>query len=280
MSDPNVNEQNMTPSDYQSATPQDSWTPPNLPDDMRSEDEEPIPEMSEVQTLTSIFFEPSRTFDSFRRKPRFLLALLIMIVVATGYLALYLQKVGYENIVRATMESSPQAEQMSQEQKEQNIKIQMHPAVKAIWYVSPTLVFILATIIGSLVYMAGVKLMGGNIGYFQSVSVWTYSWFPPVVISSLLNILLLFIKSPDSYDIVMGLNGLVQANPGFLVSVKKSPVLFTLLSSFDVFRFFGFILAAIGLRVVGKISAGFAWSIVLGFWVFLTAVSILLASLR
>lgn len=281
MSDPNVNDRNMTESDFQAnqSANESSWTPPPFPEGP-VEDEEPIPEISEVQSLTSIFYEPSRVFQSFRRKPRFVSALIIIILITTAYLALYMQRVGFENLVRATIENSRGAEQMSPEAKEQQVKIQTMPVVKAFWYVGLTLFFIIGSFIGGLIYMAGVKIMGGEIRYFQALSVWVYAWYPPILIATLLNFLLLYIKSPDSYDLVMGLNGLVQANLGFLVSMKSSPVLFTLLSSFDVFRFFGMFLAATGLRVIGKISSGLAWGIVIGFWALITAISLLFASMR
>jgi len=43
-------------------------------------------------------------------------------------------------------------------------------------------------------------------------------------------------------------------------------VLVSLLSQFDILRFYGLFLAAIGLRKVAKISSGSAWGIVLGFF--------------
>ena len=39
-----------------------------------------------------------------------------------------------------------------------------------------------------------------------------------------------------------------------------------LLGSFDLFTFYGLFLGALGLRKVGKLSSGAAWTIVLGLW--------------
>ena len=91
---------------------------------------------------------------------------------------------------------------------------------------------------------------------------------PPLVVSMILNIVLLFLKSPDGFDIVRASRrGLVQANLGILADLKASPVLGTFLSSIDVFAFFGLFLAALGLRIVGKMSSGSAWGIVLTIWI-------------
>jgi predicted Abi (CAAX) family protease len=84
----------------------------------------------------------------------------------------------------------------------------------------------------------------------------------------LLNIVLLFLKSPDDYDIVhASRRGLVQANLGLFVDAKASPVLATFLSSLDLFAFYGLFLAALGLRKVAKMSTGSAWGIVLTIWI-------------
>ncbi|HXL79637.1 MAG TPA: hypothetical protein VN951_02080, partial [Pyrinomonadaceae bacterium] len=88
------------------------------------------------------------------------------------------------------------------------------------------------------------------------------------VVSMILNIVLLFLKSPDDYDIVRASRrGLVQANLGLLIDMKAAPVLGTLLSSIDLFAFYGLFLAALGLKKVGKMSSGAAWGIVLTIWI-------------
>jgi len=59
---------------------------------------------------------------------------------------------------------------------------------------------------------------------------------------------------------------LVATNPAALMSTESSKVLIALLRQFDLLRFFGMFLAALGLRKVAKISSGQAWAVVLGLW--------------
>jgi hypothetical protein len=54
----------------------------------------------------------------------------------------------------------------------------------------------------------------------------------------------------------------------------SSPVLVAVLSQFDLLRFYGLFLAAIGLRKLGKISSGSAWGVVLGFYLIRTVLAI------
>ncbi len=224
--------------------------------------------MSTGQTLTSIFFEPSRVFESLRARPRFLAAALISTIALLAFTAVFYQRVGFERTVTEEIESSPRAEQMTPEQKEQAIRIQTSPVVKAIRYCAPILVVALIIAAGAGLYLLGSMLMGRQLRYKQALAVWTYSSMPPLVVSMILNIVLLFLKSPDDYDIVRASRrGLVQANLGLLIDLKAAPVLGTLLSSFDLFAFYGLFLAALGLKKIGKMSSGTAWGIVLTIWI-------------
>lgn len=95
----------------------------------------------------------------------------------------------------------------------------------------------------------------------------------------ILNIILVFIKDPESYDqVAASRTGLVQANLGILFSAKDSKMLHAVFSQFDVFAFYGLFLAALGLRIVGKISSGLAWTIVLAIFLVRIAFSVLGAS--
>ena len=224
--------------------------------------------MSTGQTLTGIFFEPGRVFESLRERPRFLVAGIICTIALLTFTTLFFQRVGFERMVTEAIESSPRAEQMTPEQKEQAIRIQTGPVVKAIYYASPIIVVALIIAVGAALYLLGSMLMGRQLRYRQALSVWTYSSMPPIVISMLLNIVLLFLKSPDDYDIVRASRrGLVQANLGLLIDAKAAPVMGTFLSSLDVFAFYGLFLAALGLKKVGKMSSGAAWGIVLTIWI-------------
>ena len=129
--------------------------------------------------------------------------------------------------------------------------------------VGETLVFRFeGLVIGSLIYWLGSKLMGGSAGFMQALSVWVYSSLPPTVISLLANFVVLFLKNPDDIDIATSSRGVIQANPSMLMDGKETPVLTTLVSSIDLFAIWGWVLAAIGLGVVAKLSKGSAWGIV------------------
>jgi hypothetical protein len=258
----------------------DPVIPPPPPPPPFNPQPDPPKELSVGETLTGIFFEPGRVFESFRERPRFLVAAIISTIAIFAFTTIFFQKVGFERLITEAVESSPRADQMTAEQKEQSIRIQTGPVVKAIYYASPLIAVAIIIAGGAALYLLGSMLMGKKLGYKQSLAVWTYSGMPPILIAMLLNIVLLFIKSPDDYDIVRASRrGLVQANLGVLVDLKASPVLGSLLSSFDLIQFYGLFLAALGLRKVAKMSSGSAWAIVLTIWSIGVIVRVALAAI-
>src|SRR5687768_7623213 len=86
------------------------------------------PQMSETETLVNIFFEPGRTFEDLRRKPRFVMATVLIALLVTAYgFGLY-YKVGEEGVrryVTEQIERSPQGANLSAEQKEGAVSLNM-----------------------------------------------------------------------------------------------------------------------------------------------------------
>lgn len=226
------------------------------------------PSMSTAETLTGIFFEPGRTFEALRARSRFLVAALICVIAITGSYILYVTRVGYDNVVDAEISLARKKDSnASEEQLKQSAEIQKKPVVKAIrmGVVAVIVPFIIAAVAG--LYLLGVNLMGGRMRYKEALTVWAYASLPPILITAVLNVVLLFISPPDGdAEIVRGENGLVHANPGFFVDATAHPVLSALLSSFDLITFYGLFLTALGLRKLGRLKSGTAWTIALTVW--------------
>jgi hypothetical protein len=222
------------------------------------------PEMSTAQTLTSIFLEPGETFKALRVRPRFLIAGLITVVIFMAYYTTFVWRVGSETIVRAQIQSrTPDA---SPEQIDQALRIQNSPIVKVITYAVFPVMFAIIFAAGAGLYLLGTTLMGKSMTFKQALSVWVYSSYPPTVVYALVNILVLFLKSPDDIDPTALNSGVARANLSLLLDPKTQPVLSTILGSFDLIAFYGLFLAALGLRTMAKLSSGSAWAIVLTIW--------------
>jgi hypothetical protein len=236
-------------------------------------------DMTTPQTLSNIFFEPGRTFEALRERPRFLVAALVTMAAFMAFYVTYMQRVGYENLVNAEIETRARNAEVSDEQKAAGRNIQLKPFVKAIRYVSPLIGIVIFLAAGAGIYLLGAMLMGKGISYRQALSVWAYSSLPPLLLMMVANLVLLLVRTPtEDSEIARGLNGLVHANAGIIVDAAAHPVLATMLGTFDLFSIYGLFLAALGLRKVARLSSGSAWAIVLGLWFLGVIVRIVIAS--
>lgn len=232
------------------------------------------PVLSTGETLSGIFFDPARVFESFRPRPRFLVAAIIITVLMLVFTISFFQRVGYDNIMRSAIENSPRADQMTEEQKERALDIYRNPIAKGFMYFSPVFNMAVFFAAGAGLYLLGVMAMGKSTTYSRTLSVWTYSTLPPFLLAMLANFVLLFVKSPDEMDMAQLGRGLVHANLSFLVDSKGHPVLSTLLGAFDVFKFYGLFLASLGLQKVARLKSGAAWTVVLAIWLIGAVVSV------
>lgn len=241
-----------------------AWEPPPPPEKIVPAEQA---EMSEVSTLLNIFIEPGRTFEDLRRKPRFILGLILIALFASASVFALYQKVGEAGIRRAVneqLDKSPQTANMPAEQRQGIVNINM-TIQKWMPLIVLAIVTIFVFVIG-LFYFLGAKAFGGNGGYLHAVSVVVYSSIPPGVIGAIAGFVVLAIKSADEIDLATAQRGgLVQANPTMFIDGKAQPVLAAILSSVDVFQIWGWILAAIGLRITNKLTSGSAWAIVIIF---------------
>ena len=213
--------------------------------------------MSTPATLTGIFFEPSRTFEALRARPRFLVAGLILLFLTIMLVVAINQRVDMGEYIRQKMERSSQGQQQSEEQKEMGVRIG-----RIMGYVAPPVAVPVIIAGGAALYLLGVMAFGGSITYKQSLSVWAYSSLPPAVLVTVVGLLVLFLKAPETIDP----EHLLVTNPGAFMNAEQSPFLTALLSHFDMLSFYGLFLAAIGLRKIAKLSSGSSWAIVIGYW--------------
>ncbi len=224
------------------------------------------PQMSEISTISGIFFEPGRVFEDLRRKPRFIIGSIIIALLITAYgFGIYYKigETGLRRVIVEQIDKSPQTQSMSAEQKTANVDLQMQ-IQGVVRYLIPVFVFI-SILIGGLLYFLAAKAFGGTGGFLHGLSVWVYSSIPPTVIGMLGSFIVLVVKSADEIDVASSQRGLLQANPSLFMDGKAQPVLATILATFDIFFIWGWILAAIGLKLTNKLSSGSAWGIVIIF---------------
>ena len=246
-------------------------------------DEEPP--MSGLQKVLGIFYEPTRVFRNLRYHPYWLAAFLVIGVSNVVYSTAFVQRLTPERIVEFTFEKlesspiKPPPEQMeiakadALQQAKQPIQ-RIQTAAKS--FVG---IFVFACLIATLCFL-GVLAFGGRINFWQAFAAMLYAFLPIEVITKLLSLVILYIKSPDDIHPMLGAQTLVQDNLGVLFSPAEHPVLYVLGSSIGVLSFYGLWLRAKGLANAGtKVSSSAAWGVSITLWVLALILGMILAML-
>ena len=223
------------------------------------------PQMSEVASVGNVFFEPGNVFDDMRRKPRFLLAGLIFIACFSIFQIIFIEKIGFKEITRSRIEASSSSRDMDKAKKDEMVEQQGAEIFKYVTYAVIPVALAIFVLISGLLYWGGSSAMGGTGKFLGGLSVWLYSSVPPTIVFTIANLIVLFLKPVEDIDIARSQEGLIKANPSFFIDSTANPVLAALLSTIDLFAIWGWVLAAIGLQRVFKLSSGGAWAVVLIF---------------
>jgi uncharacterized membrane protein len=243
------------------------------------------PPMSALQKLTGIFYEPTRVFRNLRVHPHWLAALLVLGSVNAIYTAAFVQRLTPERIVDFTMEKladspiKPPPEAM--EKAKDDALQQAKQPIQRIQTAAKSFlgVFVFASFVAALCLL-GVLAFGGRINYWQAFAAVLYAYVPIAVISKLLSLVILFIKSPDDIHPVLGAETLVTDNLGVLFAPAQHPALYVLGSAIGVLSFYGLWLRAKGLADAGqKVSSSVGWGVTITLWVLGVILGMILATL-
>jgi hypothetical protein len=244
------------------------------------------PPMSLLERLAGIFYEPSRVFKNLRSYPQWLVAFLIVALLSVIYTTAFVQRLTPDRVIGYRVEKlaeSPimpaQAIERSREQAQQEIQDAKLPGKKVATAVSGIVaMFFLMTLMAAL-YLLGMLAFGGRMNFWQAFAVAVYAALPVIVISKVLSLILLYIKSPDDVHPVLNGDSLVQDNLGVLITPADHPVFFVAASFIGFLSFYKLWLTANGLRNGSyRASSGAAWGVALTLWILGLVLSIAIAA--
>lgn len=246
-------------------------------------DEEP--QMSGLQKLTGIFFEPTRVFRNLRAHPRWLAAFLTIAIANAAYSALFVQRLTPERISEYFNEKieqspiKPPPDKMA-EAKEQNYQ-QLKQPIQRVQSAAKSFVgiFVFVSFVAALCLL-GVLAFGGTINFWQAFTAVLYAYVPVAVIGKVISTVILFLKSPDDVHPILGQETLLQDNLGILFAPADHPALYVLGSAIGVLSLYGLWLKAKGLANAGqRVSSSAAWGVAITLWVLALGVGMIFATL-
>jgi hypothetical protein len=213
--------------------------------------------------VMGVFFSPKGTFEDIVRKPSWVLPAIILTVFSFAVCVGINQQINWRQYIVAQIEKNPDTANMSAEQKEQRIEggVKFAPPFT---YTVGVVVPVLSMLVVALVMWGAFNLLGGaNTNYKTSLSITAHAFMTGLV-SSVLYLLILYLKPYNSVD----LDNPIAANVGAFLPDDAPKWLMALSTSLDLFSFWTMILLAIGFATTNprKLRGGKAFTIVFGVW--------------
>ncbi len=214
--------------------------------------------MGEFSRLVGVFIEPTKTFRDIAQRPSWIVPMILVILTVIGVTTTMSQKIGWERIFRHQMETNSRMQQMSAEQREQTLAMQMKFASVGGYAGALVGVPIFNIVVAAVLLGIAGGIMGGGMRFKQVFSLVTYSGLPGVV-SGILTVVVIFLKNPDDFNMQ---NPLAFNVGAFLDPNTASKFLYSLASSIDLFVFWTIFLMATGLKAAAGKKLTFTGALV------------------
>jgi hypothetical protein len=223
----------------------------------------PEPESNSIARIFGALFSPGATFRSIARKPTWMPPIIVIALLAVSVVAIFGKRVGWESYFRRQNATSSRFQQLTPQQQQQAIQTQTKLVSKIVYGAAVIAPFIEMAVLAAI-FLAVFNLLGGaQLKFGVSLGIVAYAW-TPAIISSLLGIVILYLKDPSTVD----LENLLATNVGAFLSSESPRWLVALLGSLDVFSFWIMSLMAIGYSAAApkKFSFGKAFLYIFAVW--------------
>jgi hypothetical protein len=214
--------------------------------------------------IAGIFFSPGSTLEDIVRKPSWIVPVAILTFLSVLVCISINQRINWRDFISQQIEKNSRASQLSPQQKEQQIDAGAKYAPYATYIFGIPGAFVLVLIVALIMMGAYNLLAGANVNYTTSLGIVSHA-FVPSIISSVLFLLILFLKTPGTVD----LENPVATNIGAFLPEDSAKWLAKLCTSIDIFSIWTLVLIAMGFAVANpkKLKGTRAYTIAFTVWV-------------
>jgi hypothetical protein len=214
--------------------------------------------------IAGIFFSPGNTLEDIVRKPSWIVPVAILTFLSVLVCISINQRINWRDFISQQIEKNSRASQLSPQQKEQQIDAGAKYAPYATYICGIPGAFVLVLIVALIMMGAYNLLAGANVNYTTSLGIVSHA-FVPSIISSVLFLLILFLKTPGTVD----LENPVATNIGAFLPEDSAKWLAKLCTSIDIFSIWTLVLIAMGFAVANpkKLKGTRAYTIAFTVWV-------------
>jgi hypothetical protein len=227
----------------------------------------PAPEaqapINHIGRIVGAIVSPKKTFREIVQRPSWIAPVLVLTVLSTIVCFAINQRIDWREFVSHQMEQSSSTAQLTPEQKQQRAEAGAKFA-PIFTYVVGIPAFLVITVIVAGGMLGAYNLLGGtSLNYRTSLGIVSHA-YSPGIISSVLFLLVLYLKPFGTVD----LENPVATNVGALLAEGSAKWLQKLGSSLDIFSFWTLYLIALGFAAASpkKLTLGKSLGIAVAVW--------------
>jgi hypothetical protein len=215
----------------------------------------------ELSRVFRMFTQPSAVFGELASSPTWIAALVIIVLLSAGAQLVLAPRLDMAGTIRQSMAEHSSSQKMSDEQLEKAVEMGGKTAGAMRW-LTPVTVAVLFGILGGI-YLLGLKAVGSTASFKPVFATVLHANLPGSIVSSLLFVAVVLKRASFT---AQELERMIKSNLGaFLPDTVPKP-LAALAGVIDIFNLWQWVLLAIGLSIVGKVSRGKAIAIVAVVW--------------
>jgi hypothetical protein len=223
----------------------------------------PVAKISPFGRIIGVLFSPKATFEDIARKPSWLLPVIISTILGIAATVVLNQRIDWRDFISQQIEKSPQAANLSADQKEKQIDISSKVTVYVVYAVGVVGSVLFAVIVGAVMMLAYNLLAGAGATFSQSLGIAAHTLVTGIV-SVPIFLLVAFLRPKGTMDP----NNPVATNLAAVLPEESAKWLVTLCKSVDIFTIWTLILIAIGFAAVNpkKLKGGKSYVIAFSVW--------------
>jgi hypothetical protein len=213
--------------------------------------------MGEFSRIVGVFFEPGKTFADIAQRPSWIVPMILLILAGIGFTMALSQRIGWDRVIRQQNEASSRVQQMSPEQREQAVAVQMK-IMPATYYGASVVGAPIFAIIVAAVLLGITAMKSAGLRFKQVFAVVLWGSLPRVI-AGILTVVVIFLKNPDDFNIR---NPLAFNVGAFMDPNSGSKFMYTLATSLDLFTIWTILLLATGLKAAAGKKLSFTGALV------------------
>lgn len=235
---------------------------------------EPQASISPFGRIIGVLFSPKATFADIARKPGWILPVLLSTILGIASTVALNQRMNWREYIGQQMEKSPQAANLSPEQKQRQAEISAKVTVYIVYVIGVVGSVLFALVVGAAMMLAYNLLAGAGASFSESFGIAAHTLVVGLV-STPIFLLVLFLRPPGTIDP----DNAVATNLAVFLPEASAKWLVTLCKSVDIFTIWMLILIAIGFAAVNprKLKGSKSYAIAFSVWAAMVVVKVLWA---